>query len=105
MSSSSQAYTHQPAKHSPFHASGPIFVNETANETFDRIDEVPPVLRLASALSLRAYDSTDMMIDADVTPGAECQRVIERLLANDRVAYVHAHFAPRGCYLARIDRP
>jgi hypothetical protein len=98
-------YTHQPAKHSPFHASGPIFVNEAANETFDRIDEVPPVLRLASALSLRAYDSTDMMIDADVTPGAESQRAIERLLANDRVAYVHAHFAPRGCYLARIDRP
>ena len=97
-------YTHQPATHSPFHASGPIFVNEAAGETFDRIDEVPPVLQLASTLSLRAYDGTDMMIDAEVAPGAEARRVIERLLANDQVAYVHAHFAPRGCYLARVDR-
>jgi hypothetical protein len=98
------AYTHQPAAHSPYRASGPIFVNEAARETFDGIDEVPPVLQLSSALSLRAYDGADMMIDADITPGAEVARVVERLLANDDVAYIHAHFAPRGCYLARIDR-
>lgn len=97
-------YVHQPAAHSPYHASGPIFVREAARETFDQVNEVPPVLLRSSALSLRAYDGADMMIDADITPGVDVRRVIERLLAKDRVAYIHAHFAPRGCYLARVDR-
>ena len=30
---------------------------------------------------------------------------IERLLADPRVAYLHAHYARRGCYAARIERP
>ncbi|HXZ02112.1 MAG TPA: DUF1203 domain-containing protein [Stellaceae bacterium] len=98
------AYTHQPAPHSPFRASGPIFVREKARETFDRIDELPPALADSAALSLRAYDEGDMMVDADIVPGSAARPALERLLGRVDVAYVHAHFAPRGCYLARIDR-
>ena len=98
------AYPHQPAPHSPFRASGPIFVRETARETFDRIDELPEVLAQSSALSLRAFDGDDMMVDADVFPGSAVAPAIERMLARRDVAYLHAHFAPRGCYLARVDR-
>lgn len=43
------------------------------------------------------------MVDAAVGPGGEARTLIERLLARDDVAYIHAHFAPRGCYLARIE--
>lgn len=98
------AYTHQPAPQSPFRASGPIFVREAARETFDRVDALPQALADSAALSLRAYDQGDMMVDADIVPGSGAKPVIERLLARDDVAYLHAHFAPRGCYLARIDR-
>ncbi len=98
------AYAHQPAAHSPFRASGPIFVSEAARETFDGVDELPPALADSAALSLRAYDAEDMMVDADVVSGSGAPPVIERLLARADVAYLHAHFAPRGCYLARIDR-
>jgi hypothetical protein len=97
-------YTHQPATRSPFHASGPIYVSEGARETFDRLGDVPPVLSQSSSLSVRAYDGEDMIVDADVVPGAEVQRAIERMLAKDEVGYLHVHFAPRGCYLARVDR-
>ena len=97
-------YTHQPAPHSPFRASGPIYVGEGALETFDRRDEIPPVLSQSISLSVRAYDGEDMMVDAEVVPGAEARRAIERLLAKDDVGYLHVHFAPRGCYLARVDR-
>jgi hypothetical protein len=65
---------------------------------------VPPVLSQSSSLSVRAYDGEDMIVDADVVPGAEVQRAIERMLAKDEVGYLHVHFAPRGCYLARVDR-
>jgi hypothetical protein len=45
-----------------------------------------------------------MMIDADITPTAELDAAIERLLANPQAAYLHAHYAGAGCYAARIDR-
>jgi hypothetical protein len=79
-------------------------VGEGALETFDRRDEIPPVLSQSISLSVRAYDGEDMMVDAEVVPGAEARRAIERLLAKDDVGYLHVHFAPRGCYLARVDR-
>jgi hypothetical protein len=55
-------------------------------------------------LSLRAFDDKGMMIDADVAPGAEAEPIIERLLGDARTAYVHAHYAKRGCFAARIER-
>jgi hypothetical protein len=98
------AYAHQPAAHSPYRASGPIFVRESAGAACELFDVLPEVLSGASTLSLRAYDAGDMMIDAAVVAGAEAQPAIERLLAAETADYLHAHFAPRGCYLARIDR-
>ena len=38
-----------------------------------------------------------------VIPGAELAAPIERLLALPDAAYLHAHYAGRGCYAARID--
>jgi hypothetical protein len=62
------------------------------------------VLAQSASLSLRAYDGEDMIVDAEVVPGSQVTPVIERMLDRKDVAYLHAHFAPRGCYLARIDR-
>jgi Protein of unknown function (DUF1203) len=98
------AYEHLPAPASPFRASGPIYVREGLRETFDRDGEIPPVLAEASALSLRAYDGEAMMVDAEIVPGMAAEAAILRLLERPDAAYLHAHFAPRGCYLARIDR-
>ncbi len=95
-------YTHQPADN-PYHASHAIFVLEGASAAYDRIDEVPDAMRIRP-ISLRAFDADDLMIDAEVVDGREIERVIERFLADPRVAYAHAHYARRGCYAARIDR-
>jgi hypothetical protein len=87
----------------PYRASHAIFVREGAEETYDRIDEVPQVMR-TRLLSLRAYDSSGMMLDADVIDGGEIETIIGRLFGNDQIAYIHAHNAKRGCYAGRIDR-
>ena len=87
----------------PYRASHAVFVLENAGATYDRINELPPALR-ARLLSLRAFDAAHMMVDADVVHGAEAAPVIERLLANPRTAYLHAHYAKAGCYAARIER-
>lgn len=55
-------------------------------------------------LSLRAFDTGHMLIDADVVDGRQVETVIERLLGNPKTAYVQAHYAKHGCYAARIER-
>jgi hypothetical protein len=67
------------------------------------LDEIPEVLRLRP-LSLRAFGSDHMMLDADLVDGRDAAVAIGRLLANPEVHYIQAHYAKRGCYAARIDR-
>lgn len=95
-------YTHQPAN-TPYRASHAIFVLESATQRFDREGEIPPALR-RRLLSLRAFDGEHLLVDAEVVHGREVEPVIERLLENPRVQYLHAHYAKPGCYAARIDR-
>jgi len=94
-------YEHQPA-HSPYRASGPIFVRETAGQAYDSAD-VPPVLR-TRLLSLRAYDADGMMVEADVVPGEEVEAALAKLFAPRETAYVHVHNAKPGCYACRVER-
>ena len=93
----------QPAN-SPYRASHAIFVREGAEDTYDKVGEIPPVMQ-TRLLSLRAYDEAGMILDADVAEGITAVTgTIERLLANPQVAYVHAHNAKRGCYSGLIER-
>lgn len=88
---------------SPYRASHAIYVREWAEEPYDRVDEVPEVLR-RRLLSLRGFDRDGMMLDADIVDGAEVEGLIRRLLANPAIEAVHAHFARRGCYAGLITR-
>ena len=92
----------QPAE-TPYRSTHAIFVREGATGTYNRVGEVPEVMRVR-LLSLRAFDAAGMMLDADVIDGAELETVIERLLANPDASYIHAHNAKRGCYSGRIER-
>ena len=96
-------YEHQPAD-TPFRSSGPIFVREATRETAAFTDEIPDQFR-RRPLSVRAYDAEGMMVDADVCDGAALEPLITRLLGNSAAAYLHVHFARRGCYAGRVDRP
>ena len=96
-------HEYQPAD-SPYRGRHAIFVNESATAPRTFLDEIPPVLSVRKAISLRAFDAEDMMIDADVVPGAEVEAAVVRLLENPKARYLHAHNAARGCFAARIDR-
>jgi len=87
----------------PYRATHAIFVGEGSEATYNRVGEVPEVMRVR-LLSLRAYDAEHMMIDADVVDGREVEPLIHRLFANPEVAYIHAHNAKRGCYSGLIER-
>ena len=94
-------YEHQPAQ-SPYRQQGPIFVRET-KARFEARDVIPPALQ-RRPLSLRGFDAADRMIEADLVEGTEAAALIERFFSNTNVAYIHAHYAKRGCYAARFDR-
>jgi hypothetical protein len=94
-------YDHQPAD-TPYRQQGPIFVRET-NARFEATDVIPPALAVRP-LSLRGFDADHMMIEADIVDGADAAELVERFFGNPNVAYIHAHYAKRGCYAARFDR-
>jgi hypothetical protein len=96
-------YEYQPAE-TPYRARHAIFVNERATAPNRFEGEMPRILTHRKAISLRAFDAADMMIDADVVPGAEVEALALKLLETPQTAYLHAHFAGRGCFAARIDR-
>ncbi len=92
----------QPAA-SPYRARHAIYVREGATVSYDRVGEVPEVMR-TRLLSLRGYDDQGMIIDADIVEGGMVEALVERLFGNPAIVYIHAHNAKRGCYSGRIDR-
>jgi hypothetical protein len=94
-------YEHLPVD-SPYRASHAIYVSR-ARAPFDAVNRVPQALR-DRLLSVRAFDAGGNMLDADIAEGTAVEPLIERLLANPSTAYLHAHFARRGCFAARIER-
>jgi hypothetical protein len=95
-------HVHQPAD-TPFRSSHAIFVREGAERACDLVDEVPDVLR-RRPISLRAFDASGWMLDADLADGTALEPLIQRLFADPKTAYLQAHYAKRGCYAARIER-
>ncbi len=94
-------YEHHPVD-TPFRASHAIYVRP-GEVTYDAVDQIPEQLR-TSLLSVRAFDRTGMLVDADVVPGTDLEGVIGRLFAESRTDYLHVHFARPGCYAARVER-
>jgi hypothetical protein len=94
-------FEHQPAA-TPYRSRHAVYVR-AGEATFDAVDSVPEQLR-RRILSLRAFDEAGMLVGADLADGRELESVAERLLADPRAAYLHAHFAKPGCYAARIER-
>lgn len=94
-------YEHQDAD-TPFRASHALYVRP-GEERYDAIAEIPTQLR-KRLLSIRAFDEKGMMLEADVADGTAVEPVIARMFGNDKVAYLHLHYARQGCYAARVDR-
>jgi hypothetical protein len=95
-------FEHLPGQ-SPYRSIGPIFVRESAAATYSFENQVPELLR-RRLLSVRAYDDSDMLIEAEVVEGKDLEPLIQRFFSNESIAYLHVHNARPGCYHCRIDR-
>ncbi|MBY4893361.1 DUF1203 domain-containing protein [Rhodobacteraceae bacterium N5(2021)] len=95
-------HQHQPAN-SPYQSSHAIYVIEGATDTYDAVDEIPPVMA-HRLLSLRGFNTADKIEDGRVVPGAEADATIRDMLRNNKIRYIHAHNAGHGCYSGLITR-
>lgn len=94
-------------KEGPYREFGPVFVlaNESA-ETVSR-DGVPvgaDTDYLRAQFVIRAYSDREEIVDAALVDAAGAQDALDRFLARDGVAFVHARFPTYGCFAARFDR-
>jgi hypothetical protein len=94
-------FEHHPVE-TPYRASGPVYVRESALQARPGTGEVPELLR-RRLLSLRAYDGAGMMRGAEVVQGTGIEAAIERLFGMAPVDYIHVHYALPGCYACRIE--
>lgn len=95
-------YEHQPAD-TPYRASHAIFVREGAERAYESVGVIPEPLKVRP-ISLRAFNAAGEMVEADLIDGRDLDASIARFSAQSEVAYLHPHYAKRGCYAARIDR-
>ena len=95
-------YEHQDAP-SPYRSRHAVFVREGAADAAPDVNEVPESLRIRM-LSVRGFDASGMMIDADLVKGARLETLIDTLFDDDRIDYLHVHYAKPGCYAGRVDR-
>ncbi|WP_306524065.1 DUF1203 domain-containing protein [Rheinheimera sp.] len=89
----------------PYQSAHAIFISQSGMNTMEwpAPDTVPAML-LRRTLSLRAFDTQQMMLDARLCQGADADTQIRELLALPECDFVHIHTAIRGCYLAAARR-
>lgn len=95
-------YEHQP-NDTPYRSSHAIFVRESVKQALPKPGEVPASLA-SRLMSIRAFDKTHDMIDADVVDGTGLAGEINRLFDNLEIEYLHLHNAKRGCFAASVTR-
>jgi hypothetical protein len=55
-------------------------------------------------LAIRAFDRAGVTADAEIAEGRVAEPFFVRFLERPEAAYLHAHYARRGCFAARIER-
>ena len=86
----------------PYSESGPIFVHLRACDRYAAVDQFPNEFR--NGRVLRAYDSSNHMIDAQLVNGEGPEPVIERFFEKPEIAFVHVRSATRGCFTMEVAR-
>ena len=88
---------------SPYRSHHAIYVRRGAQTANPSPGEVPEQLR-RRMLAVRGFDTSGMMIEAEIVDGPVLEGAIKTAFANQAVDYLHLHYAAAGCYAARVNR-
>lgn len=87
----------------PYRSAFAIFVRVAAQGAAHHVDQVPPVLQ-GRPIALRGFGADAMLRDARLAMPDTVDRAIRDLLLDPQIAYIDAHNAAHGCFVARIER-
>ena len=87
----------------PYEASHAIYVSENATEAKLEANEIPEVLSLR-ILSLRGFDESGLMREADVVEGTDLGPKLLKMFENPQIAFIDIHNAKQGCFAAKATR-
>lgn len=87
----------------PYASRYAIFVRETASDAATFRGELPPVFA-NRPIALRLFSEGGMLVGADMGVNADLKTKIEQAFGREDVAYIHAHNAMHGCFVAEIRR-
>jgi len=87
-------------------APSPIFLHQDECPRAEAENEIAPIVRGNSLVSVRAYDAADQCLYelGEVCAGADVDGPLERALSDPRTAFVNIHTARPGCLLSRVER-
>lgn len=86
----------------PFRAAHAIYVRASAAQA-EAIDHVPAMLNRRRP-SLRGFDARGILHAAALADPGAAEAGLLGLFADPAVAYIHAHNAAHGCFLAAVTR-
>jgi hypothetical protein len=86
----------------PYAESGPIFVHAEPCARYQAMHEYPADFREGRVV--RAYNSQEDMIDAEVVNGTEPEAIIEKFLQNPETDFIQVRSVSRGCFTMKIER-
>lgn len=86
----------------PYRSAYAIYVRNVETPA-DFRDCLPPVMQ-GRPLGLRGFDTAAMLRDARLAAPGQADAAILSLFDNPDIAYIHAHNAAHGCFIAQIDR-
>ncbi len=97
---------HLPRPRGIYWTPSPIFLHADDCPRFDSAEEVAPIVRSNTLVSVRAYGTDDQCLYdlGQVCAGAEVDAPLGRALSDPRTAFVNVHTARPGCLLSRVDR-
>lgn len=86
----------------PYRSAYAIYVSR-ADRAAEFRDAIPPAMQ-GRPLGLRGFDAAGMLRAAKLAMAGEADAAIRDLFGDADIAYIHAHNAAHGCFVAKVDR-
>lgn len=86
----------------PYRSAYAVYVRDIGKAGAYR-DTLPPVMQ-GRALGMRAFDQQGMLRTARLALPGQADAAIRELFDDPAIAYIHAHNAAHGCFVAQVDR-
>jgi hypothetical protein len=94
-------------KSGPYREFGPVFV--LANDSGETVERETLEIGsernyLRSQFAIRAYSSSEEIVNAALVEARNAQAVVEEFFARADTAFLHVRFPTYGCFACRLDR-